>query len=77
MAQRPYYTVQNGVEVALIKTEEVSEVEFDECFEEGKEVGSNFWKTVEVAGDKWKTGGKNHFKQLIEKLAIDNKIKLL
>jgi len=61
MPKRPNDAVQNSIEVLFLKRKERSKVKFDESFEEAEEIGSDLRKRVEVAGDEWQRGSKNHF----------------
>ena len=52
MSKRPNYTIENRVEVVLIKSKKVIEVELDKCSQKLKEMCSNLRETVEIRGDK-------------------------
>ncbi len=61
MPKGPDHTVQNGIEMGLVKGVQKAEVELDEWFEEGEEVGADLREGVEISGDERKAAGKDHF----------------
>ncbi len=61
MPKGPNDAVKNSIEVLFLKRKERPKVKFDESFEEAEEIGSDLRKRVEVAGDEWQRGSKNHF----------------
>ena len=58
----------------MVKSEQLIEVELDECLEELEEVNSYLGKTVDIRGDEGQTRGEDHIDKLIEELAVDDKV---
>ena len=77
VAERPDHAVQDGVEEVLGEREEAVEVEPDQGFEEGEEVGPDFGETVEVAGDQRQARSEDHVDHFAQKLAAQHPAKLL
>jgi len=60
MSQRPNNTIQNCIEVALIKWEQSREIEFNKWFKKCKKICPNFRKRIKITSNQRERWSKNH-----------------